>query len=132
MTAPAPAAAPARWLSTRAGRTMSGRLVAAIIVGLALATSMTNDRRNDHERGRLLTREKYEKSYEAHRDSLLHVDDKVAPIVMDIAVVFVIVMFVGLFEFTAWLLGYGVGLVDDALQGGKQRRRSRMLDDTDE
>jgi hypothetical protein len=41
-------------------------------------------------------------------------------------------MFVALFEFTAWLLGYGVGLVDDALQGGKQRRRSRMLDDTDE
>ena len=132
MTAPAPAHAPARWLSTRAGRTMAGRFVAAIILGLALATQTTNHRRAEQERGRLLTRERYEKSYEAHRDSLLHVDDKVTPLMLDFAIVLVIVLFVALFEFTAWLLGHGVGLLDDALQGSAQRRRSRILDDTDE
>jgi hypothetical protein len=129
---PAPVRAPAHWLASRAHRTMVGRLVAAIILGAGLALSIAGDQKADREQGRTLTREQYEKDFESHRDELLHSDDNTPPALLGVAIVLVVVVFVALFEFTAWLLGFGVGYLDDLLQRRAGHLRSRILDDTDE
>jgi hypothetical protein len=129
---PAPSRPPAHWLASRANRTMVGRLVAAIILGVGLALSVGSDQKADREHGRTLTRAQYEKDFESHRDELLHSDENTPPALLGVAIVLVVVVFVALFEFTAWLLGFGVGYADDLLQRRAGQRRSRILDDTDE
>jgi hypothetical protein len=119
-----------RWLAQTENRRMVGRGIALLFAGLLVAGSMIGRETADRKRGEKLTREQYDANFESYRRDLIESAD--APL-LDIimGVTFAAIAFATL-EGAGIVIGVSGGAADEAMERRRARRRSSVIDDTDD
>ena len=119
-----------RWLAETQNRRMVGRGIALLFAGLLFAGAIINSQESDKKRAQQLTRERYDKDFESYRAKLIQRADTPAFDVI-VFVIFAGISFAAL-EGAGIVIGVSVGTADEALERRRARRRSVVMDDTDE